>query len=363
MVVSAKVLTFCLLSVCLLSLAACGTSAGIVGAAGTSSGSAGLSYGPSPSSSLATYTQTGNTEPVHDPSIIRQANTWYSFTSDNLSQISNGFLPVRCSQDKLNWAVCGTVFQKMPAWMTAKVPGALCLWAPDISYFNGLYHLYYAASTTGSQLSVIGLATTTTLDASDPNYRWVDQGEVLGSQKGNDFNAIDPNILVDTDGSVWLTYGSYWSGIKQREIDPATGLLSASNTTRYDLATRPGVSGDPIEGSSLAHYGDYYYLFVSVDFCCNSNPATDNYKEAVGRSASPHGPFVDMQGTPMMQGGGTVILQGNGTWNAPGGGTVYVDETSQESLIVFHALQMSQNAAPHLWVKDISWQNGWPLVQ
>ena len=65
----------------------------------------------------------------------------------------------------------------------------------------------------------------------------------------DDFNAIDATILVDTDGSVWLTYGSYWSGIKQQQIDPTTGGLLSSNPTQYSLAFRPNVQYDPIEGT------------------------------------------------------------------------------------------------------------------
>lgn len=191
----------------------------------------------------------------------------------------------------------------------------------------------------------------------------MDQGEVLGSAPGDDFNAIDPNILADTDGSVWLTYGSYWSGIKQRRIDPSTGALSAADTTRYDLATRPGVPNNPIEGASLIRHNSYYYLFVSVDYCCNANLQTDNYKEAVGRSTSPHGPFTDEKGTSMQNGGGTVILQGDGSWNAPGGGTAYLDTVSGDSLIVFHALKMTENGATYLWLKNISWQNDWPVPE
>jgi arabinan endo-1,5-alpha-L-arabinosidase len=137
-------------------------------------------------------------------------------------------------------------------------PGVLGLWAPDISYFNDLYHVYYAGSTFGSNTSVIGLATNTTLDSTDPDYQWVDQGEVLASNSSVDFNAIDPNILLDTDGSVWLTYGSYWSGIKQQQIDPISGGLLSSNPTVYSLAYRPNVQYDPIEGSSLVHKGSYY---------------------------------------------------------------------------------------------------------
>jgi hypothetical protein len=41
-------------------------------------------------------------------------------------------------------------------------------------------------------------------------------------------------IFIDTDQRIWLTYGSYWTGIKQQEIDPATGMLLASNPVRYE---------------------------------------------------------------------------------------------------------------------------------
>lgn len=348
----AKTLSLAALSVSLCSLSACGANV-IAGA---------LSYSPQAQTVLASYQLTGDTAQMHDPSVIRQGGMYYAFTSDFLGQ-PGGYLSFRCSKDTVNWNTCGDVFERMPAWIAALVPDATCLWAPDVSYFNGLYHVYYAASTAGSQRSVIGLATNTTLDANDPAYKWVDRGSVLVSQPGDDFNAIDPNILVDTDGSVWLTYGSYWSGIKQREIDAATGMLSSTDTTRYDLATRPDVPNDPIEGASLVHHGGYYYLFVSVDYCCNASPASDNYKEAVGRATSPHGPFVDEKGTPMRNGGGTVLIEGNGAWNAPGGGTAWIDPNTGESLIVFHALNMSQNGAPYLWVKSITWENDWPVVE
>lgn len=350
----------CLLSALLLLACACGSLA----RAGSSSSSEGnLSFTSLTTDPLASYSLTGDTQPVHDPSIIRQGSTYYAFTTDVLGLPAGNYLPIRCSRDKVNWTACGSIFPAaMPAWVVAKVPGIAGLWAPDVSWFNGAYHVYYAGSTLGSQRSVIGLVTNTTLDPTDPDYHWVDQGEVLASAPGDDFNAIDPNILIDTDGSIWLTYGSYWSGIKQRQIDSSTGMLLASNSTRYNLATRPGVSGDPIEGASLVHHGSYYYLFVSIDYCCNQNIDTDNYKEAVGRSSSPHGPFVDENGTSMMNGGGTVLLQGDGTWNAPGGGTVYLDATSGDSLIVFHALNMTQDGALYLWLKNITWTNDWPAL-
>jgi arabinan endo-1,5-alpha-L-arabinosidase len=190
----------------------------------------------------------------------------------------------------------------------------------------------------------------------------VDQGEVLESNPGDDFNAIDPNLFLDADGRAWLTYGSYWSGIKQREIDSQTGKLLSSNRTIYSLATRPGVPNNPIEGPFLIRHGNYYYLFVSIDYCCQSNFLTDSYKEAVGRSTSPHGPFYDENGTSMMNGGLTVIMQGSGNWVGPGGGSVYQDSLKGD-LLIFHALKADENGVMYQWIKPIQWSNDWPNLQ
>ncbi len=109
-------------------------------------------------------------------------------------------------------------------------------------------------------------------------------------------------------------------------------------------------------------HGSYYYLFVSVDHCCEPSITQDDYKQAVGRSSSPHGPFVDQAGTPMLQGGGSVLLQGNASWNAPGGGTAYLDETSGDSLLIFHAQNLAADGTPCAWIKKINWLSGWPVL-
>jgi arabinan endo-1,5-alpha-L-arabinosidase len=328
----------------------------------TTCGGGGSSQGSTPPTVFSSYDLTGAITPVRDPSVMRQGNTYYVFGTDASGPAVNGSLPILCSTDRVAWTSCGYVFSAIPAWVAAQVPGVIGLWAPDISYFNGLYHVYYAGSTFGSNTSVIGLATNTTLDLSDPNYAWVDQGKVLGSVSTDEFNAIDPTILTDTDGQVWLTYGSYWSGIKQQEIDPTTGFLLASNPTVYSLAYRPNVQYDPIEGTSLVHKGNYYYLFASFDNCCASDPYDDTYRIMVGRGTTPHGPFVDITGTDMMQGGGTQLLAGNGTtWNGPGGGTAYLDPVNGD-IIVFHAIQLPDGAA-YLFVNPLSWPNDWPQIQ
>jgi arabinan endo-1,5-alpha-L-arabinosidase len=216
-----RIAAICLSSVCLVALTSCG-----IFPTGK------LSYAAEGTDPLASYMQLGDTDPILDPSIIRQGSTYYAFSTDVAGFSANGNIPIHCSQDKTNWTACGSVFPGgMPQWIQERIPGVIGLWAPDISYFNGHYHLYYNGSKLHTQQTVIGLVTNTTLDPAHPDYKWVDCGMVLQSKQGDDFNALDPTILIDSDQKVWLTYGSYWSGIKQRQIDAISGLLLTSPAT------------------------------------------------------------------------------------------------------------------------------------
>ena len=207
---------------------------------------------------------------------------------------------------------------------------------------------------------MIGLATNVTLDPASPGYKWVDRGEVIESTTTDDFNTIDPNILDDGENGVWLTFGSFWTGIKQRRLDPATGLLSFSDTTLYSLARRPPAQSphDSIEAPVMVHHGKYYYLFVSFDTCCRG--ANSTYRIMVGRSASVNGPFVDMSGVSMMDGGGTELLHGNGQWAGPGGQSIWLDSELGD-LIVYHAYAVS-DGSPWLHLNSLQWKNDWPVI-
>ena len=318
-------------------------------------------------SPLSVYGLLGDVGLIHDPTIIRQGTNYYVLSTDGGQ--AGGFLPVFCSADKVTWKRCGQVFTTIPASLSTALGSTVTsLWAPDVSYFNSLYHVYFVASVFGTNKSIIALATSPTMNPADPTYQWTYQGIVLQSPgDGSGFNAIDPSILVDTDASgtlthVWMSYGSFFNGIAQREINPVTGQLLLPQTTAPTLlATRPGVSGDPLEGPSLVKHNGYYYLFVSFDACCNSNFKTDTYKIAVGRGTSPQGPFVDMSGTSMLSGGGTILLQTTGEFTAPGGQDVLIDPTSGD-LIAFHALSNTQNGYDYLFVKSLTWPSDWPVI-
>ncbi len=306
----------------------------------------------------------GDTAPVRDPSIAFEHGRYIVYSTDPTAREHvPGYLPVRCSADRRTWSRCGYVFSALPGWIRAALPQVRNLWAPDIAYFAGEYHLYYCASSLGSQDSVIGLATNATLDPSDPHYQWVDRGLVLASKQGDDFNAIDPNILVTNAKGIWLTYGSSWSGVKQRRVDPSTGMLmSTTASKRYNLAATARNSQEVVEGASILRHGSFYYLFLSKGLCCESDLQRDDYREVVGRSRRPWGPFVDTKGDKLSSGGGTVLVHGDERQAAPGGGSAYYDPATSEDILVFHALERANHGRPTMVIKTITWRDGWPTV-
>jgi beta-xylosidase len=90
------------------------------------------------------YHVEGDVEGVHDPAIIQQGCTWYLFGTAT-EKGPHAQLPIRCSNDLEHWKRCGAVFAAIPDWIQKESPEAKDLWAPDISYFNGKYHAYYAS--------------------------------------------------------------------------------------------------------------------------------------------------------------------------------------------------------------------------
>jgi|HubBroStandDraft_6_1064221.scaffolds.fasta_scaffold143899_2 arabinan endo-1,5-alpha-L-arabinosidase len=310
----------------------------------------------------------GDVEYTHDPSIAKDGDTWYLFGTAN-GPVRKGELPIRCSNDLHVWRMCGYVLDKIPEWIRKESPETKELWAPDISYFNGEYHLYYAFSVFGKNTSGIALLTNKTLNPKSADFHWVDRGLVLRSRLEDDFNAIDPNLVLDEKGQPWLSFGSFWTGIKMRRIDAKTGLLSAEDAKIYSLATRkrpdnpppnpPGLPGDwqAVEAPFIIRHGDFFYLFVSFDLCCRGTKS--NYKTMVGRSQSVTGPYVDAAGKPMLDGGGTPLLLGNKRWLGPGGESLL--QQKDGDIIVFHAYDGTSGDA-YLQISTVAWVDGWPKV-
>jgi arabinan endo-1,5-alpha-L-arabinosidase len=324
-----------------------GAGGGVGGSSGTNAGQAGgagqdryrcdvaISDPQNPPKAL---TLSGNLG-AHDPAAVEQNGVVY------LSYTGRG-VPAKTSKDLLAWNSASSAFgNSNPGWIATQVPGATSLWAPDLSFFNGQYHIYYSVSTFGSNSSCIGHATRASMESGS----WTDQGSVVCSKSGDNWNAIDPNVVVDAEGTPWLSFGSFWSGIKLIELDK-TG--ARANSDLHSIASR---GGSAIEAPYIVRRCGYYYLFVSFDKCCNGTSSTYNIR--VGRSEQVKGPYVDKDGKQMMEGGGTQLVVGDNTWRGPGHNAVLF--VGKRAYNIYHAY--ASNAGT-LRVSEMVWDtDGWPI--
>jgi arabinan endo-1,5-alpha-L-arabinosidase len=302
-----------------------------------------------PTAPPATYPDprrvTGSTG-AHDPTVVKTPAGGYllAATGNNIA--------LKTSTDRVAWSNAGVVWPGGAPWTTAYTGGSANLWAPDVSYRNGQYYLYYSASTFGSQRSAIFLATSPT----GASGSWTNQGLIIESSTAVDYNAIDPNLVVDTGGQWWLSFGSFWSGIKMIRLDPATGRRSSTDPAVRALATRTTNSGS-VEAPVIFRHGAHYYLWVSFDFCCRGADST--YRVMVGRSTAVTGPYVDRNGTAMTAGGGTQVLAGHGSTHGPGHQAVIADNDAEVLFYHYYA----DNGAARLGINLIGYDAaGWPFV-
>jgi arabinan endo-1,5-alpha-L-arabinosidase len=289
---------------------------------------------------------------VHDPVMAKEGDTYYLFCTGR-------GVAVHTSRDMVTWERQRGAFEQPMTWTAETIPGSRDFyWAPDISYFNGKWHLYYSVSTFGRNHSAIGLATNVTLDSKRPDYHWQDEGLVVGSELTDDWNAIDPNTVLDEHQQLWMTLGSFWGGVKLLRLDPSTGKPE-KDYLLYSLASRPHtkeVQGS-VEGPFIVHRHGLYYLFASFDFCCRGIRSTYNIR--VGRSSEITGPYVDREGTPMLESGGTLVLAGSGRWVGPGHNSIYRENDTD--WMIYHAYDAEDNGYSKLRIEELTWDAaGWP---
>ena len=294
---------------------------------------------------------------VHDPVIIKQDSIYYIFaTGKGVSRWS--------SKDMLNWKREKPVFEQAPAWGVKDIVGFKDhIWAPDISYSKGTYYLFYSISVFGKNNSAIGLATNKTLNESDANYKWVDQGKIIQSiPRETDWNAIDPNLIVDEKGIPYLAFGSFWGGLKLVKLTKDRLRLDEPLTEIKTIASRRAVNvksgANAVEAPFIFQKNKFYYLFASIDYCCKGEKST--YKVIVGRAEKVTGPYLDKDGRNLDEGGGTIVISGNQKWYGVGHNAVA--NFNNQDYLVFHGYDASDKGVSKLLIRKIKWQNGWPSV-
>lgn len=237
--------------------------------------------------------------------------------------------------------------------------GGYAIWAPDVywdDYYiwedgsRGAYLMYYSASSSWKK-SCIGLAVSKEIEGpytyvdtmiysgfteengtdknSQIDTRWDNEylnlKELieLGSENGgideineewfsaagynNNYapNAIDPTIVEDTEGNLYMVYGSWSGGIFILEVDRETGLViypgvdsidekSGNYVDRYFGAHIAGSRHQSGEGAFILYDKEagYYYLYETY----GGLTADGGYNMRMFRSENIYGPYVDAAG-------------------------------------------------------------------
>jgi len=311
---------------------------------------------------LITFFSSAQDISVHDPVMIKQKDTYYLYcTGEGISVFS--------SKDLKNWNKEPAIFKEKPVWVDSVVSDFKNhIWAPDISFHNNVYYLYYSVSAFAKNTSAIAVATNTTLNPKDAAYKWVDHGIVIQSVPNRDmWNAIDPNLTFDENNIPWLAFGSFWNGLKMVKLNPDLKSVAqpeewhtiSKRKRTFELAdTDPGDGA--LEAPFIFKKNGYYYQFLSWDLCCRGEKST--YKVVVGRSKSITGPYVDKEGKPLNEGGGSLLIEGNKDWYGAGHNSAYTFDG--KDYIVFHAYDVKQKGRPVLEIEQLKWDDAlWPVVE
>jgi len=286
---------------------------------------------------------------VHDPVMAYEDSTYYIYaTGLGIQQMT--------SKDRKTWKVLPQpVMSVMPQWTGDSVPGFTHhVWAPDIIKWHGYWWLAYSCSTFGKNGSAIGLLKNHSLDFPV----WKDEGCIVTSrEKRDNWNAIDPNFVIDENDNPWLVWGSFWDGIQLARLDTTMHIAkgekprtiarrySPKNPNRMANPTSKYAGTNAIEAPFIMKHG-----------------SKSTYRVAVGRSKTVDGPYVDRDGVDMREGGGTPVIAGDKkTFEAIGHCAAY--NMNGEDIYISHGYSVEHKGAAILVQRPIRWNaDGWPEI-
>jgi len=226
---------------------------------------------------------------AHDPSVFKDVDgAYYTFGSHfAVTKSTNLFQWEQISRDGGANNLYARDWRVVLADAFAHVgsgPGST--WAPAVHRFGEKYYMYYSLSTFGSSVSYIGR-----VEADSVLGLYDNSVEIVKSDGRGGPNAIDPELFFDTEGRLWMVYGSFFAGIYIKEMHASGPDVGKPLETGYGKLVWQGGNQGP-EGPFVFYNPDteYYYLMAS------HGSLSSNYNMRVARSANPDGPYVDPRG-------------------------------------------------------------------
>ena len=297
--------------------------------------------------SAADWYAKDNLQPGHDPSMVRFEDGYALMSTNNNLQLWT-------SEDAYTWQNHKSTVSKIPQWAYTYAPTTEGIWAPDVYYMNGEYRVYYCVSVFGKRTSAIGYQSTKSIMPGTTGYGWTDHGHVFHTVASDKYNAIDADVVRDTEGNYWMAFGSFGLGIQLIKLDAKTGYQASDDKTVYNIARRTSkASNGAEEGPSLIEHGGKYFLFTAWDICCQqgANIEQTTYKTAYGRADKVTGPYKDRAGYDMANGGGTILMERYGRYVGPGGGEAFQDLNRVR--FVHHYYDLNGDKYNHIHIRDV----------
>jgi xylan 1,4-beta-xylosidase len=245
-----------------------------------------------------------------DPSIVRVGDDYYVATST--FEWCPG-VRIHHSRDLVNWRDVGGVLDATHLLDLAGRPDSAGVWAPNLSYADGLFHLVFSNLSTyaGGFTDCYNYVTT----APAIEGPWSDP--VLLHSRG-----FDASLFHDGDDTWMINCVHDWR--------PGRGGSAGLEATRYDRAARRLV-GEPVridlpdnslwvEGPNLYRRGDWYYLVTADGGTGYDHQVTvSRARELTGPyERDPSGPLITakhVKDWPLQKAGhGSLVETTTGEW-------------------------------------------------
>lgn len=287
-----------------------------------------------------------------DPTVIRTDEGFYLYAT----QTNSYWIPIYFSKDLVNWEFKRSAFRNATRPKPDVLPDGGAFWAPEIRYINGKYVLYFSWAKWGD-----GSKSYTAVATSDSPV-----GDFLNAKPlliTDDFgsNCID-QFYYEEDGKKYMFVGSF-NGIYVTEL--TDDGLSVKRDADGKLVLKKQVCGRAFEGTNIYKKGKYYYLFASINNCCDG--INSRYKVVVGRSEKLLGPYVDRKGKDMLDNSWELVLGGDGeTFFGPGHNSIIIPDDAGTDWMIYHSYVKENGAVGgRLGMLDrIVWSaDGWPTIR
>ncbi|MBK1883826.1 family 43 glycosylhydrolase [Luteolibacter pohnpeiensis] len=213
------------------------------------------------------------------------------------------------SKDLVHWEEHGPILKiEDISWIKDDGAPDHWLWAPGITEKDGKYYFYYSVGPQNPAPSRIGVAV-----ADSPAGQFKDSGKPLLTG-GNGFEAIDPMVFQDKDGTAYF-YAGGSSGAKLRVWKLKPNLIELGEEIKVD--TPPEFT----EGAFMHEIDGTYYLSYS-----HGGWNLPNYSVHYAISKSPTGPW-EYKGA---------ILNSDGTHKGPGHHSFFKNPSTGQWYIAYH---------------------------